>query len=53
MLALPAQEAGTWAAYIPQDRGGHHEQEKAPEAHPCFRRLDGLADLPEGIDRMA
>ncbi len=47
---LPALEAGAWAAYIPQEGAWSHEQGKAPEAHPHFRQLAALADLPGWID---
>jgi putative hydrolase of the HAD superfamily len=47
---LPALEAGAWAAYIPQEGAWSHEQGKTPDAHPRFRQLDALADLPEWID---
>jgi putative hydrolase of the HAD superfamily len=47
---LPALEAGAWAAYIPQEGAWSHEQGKAPEAHPRFRQLNALADLPGWVD---
>ena len=47
---LPALEAGAWAAYIPQEGAWSHEQGKMPEAHPRFRQLEMLADLPGWID---
>jgi putative hydrolase of the HAD superfamily len=46
----PALEAGAWAAYIPQDGAWVHESAEAPEAHPRFRQLESLADLPGWID---
>jgi len=49
---LPALEAGAWAAYIPQDGAWSHEQGRAPEAHPRFRQLAALTDLPAWIDRI-
>jgi putative hydrolase of the HAD superfamily len=46
----PALEAGAWAAYIPQEGAWVHESAEAPEAHPRFRQLESLADLPGWID---
>jgi putative hydrolase of the HAD superfamily len=46
----PALEAGAWAAFIPQDGAWVHENAETPEAHPRFRQLDSLADLPAWID---
>jgi len=48
----PALEAGAWAAYIPQDGAWSHEVAAAPDAHPRFRQLDRLADLPALIDEI-
>lgn len=50
---LPALEAGAWAAFIPQEGAWSHEQGKTPEAHPRFRQLETLADLPTWIDRLS
>jgi len=50
---LPALEAGAWAAHIPQEGAWSHEQGKTPEAHPRFRQLEVLADLPEWIDGLS
>jgi putative hydrolase of the HAD superfamily len=47
---LPALEAGAWAAFIPQEGGWVHEAASAPEAHPRFRQLPRLAELPYWID---
>ena len=50
---LPALEAGAWAAYIPQEGAWSHEQGEAPEAHPRFRQLEALAELPGWIDELS
>ena len=49
---LPALEAGAWAAYIPQEGAWSHEQGETPEAHPRFRQLGALAELPGLIDSL-
>ena len=46
---LPALEAGAWGAFIPQPLAWAHEAAAAPTAHPRFRRLERLADLPDWI----
>ena len=50
---FPALEAGAWAAYIPQEGAWIHERRDAPEAHPHFRQLDALAELPGWIDSLS
>jgi putative hydrolase of the HAD superfamily len=45
----PALSAGAWAAYIPQAGAWAHEMADVPEAHPRFRLLDRLGDLPGWI----
>ena len=50
---LPALGAGAWAAYIPQPDAWHHEAGDTPEAHPRFRRLEALTELPGWIDGLA
>ncbi|CAL8977622.1 Phosphoglycolate phosphatase [Rhodoplanes serenus] len=47
---LPALAAGAWAAFVPHDLAWSHECAAPPEAHPRFRRLAGLAELPAWID---
>jgi putative hydrolase of the HAD superfamily len=46
---VPALEAGAWAAYIPQALAWSHEHAPEPTAHPRFRRLARLAELPDLI----
>ncbi len=46
---LPALEAGAWGAYIPQPLAWSHEAAAAPAAHPRFRQLTRLGELPEWI----
>ncbi len=48
---LPALEAGSWAAYIPQPLGWSHEQRPAPADHPRFVELPSLAALVNWLDR--
>lgn len=43
---VPALEAGAWAAYVPHDIVWSHEVVEEPSAHPRYRRLARLADLP-------
>ncbi|WP_159992246.1 HAD family hydrolase [Roseomonas sp. 18066] len=49
---LPALEAGAWAAFVPQQQVWSHEAAAAPEAHPRFRQLSRLAELPDWIDSL-
>lgn len=49
---LPALAAGAWAAWVPQPLAWSHEQAEPPLAHPRFRRLVSLAELPGWIDTM-
>jgi putative hydrolase of the HAD superfamily len=49
---LPALQAGAWAAFVPQQQAWSHEAAAAPEAHPRFRQLAGLAELPGWIDSL-
>jgi putative hydrolase of the HAD superfamily len=46
----PALEAGAWAAFIPQEGAWAHESGPVPQAHPHFRKLGSLAELPGWID---
>jgi putative hydrolase of the HAD superfamily len=46
---LPALEAGAWGAYIPQPLAWSHEAAAAPTAHPRFRQLARLGELPDWI----
>ncbi|MBB3348979.1 HAD family hydrolase [Sphingomonas sp. BK069] len=46
---LPALEAGAWGAYIPQPLAWSHEVAAAPAAHPRFRQLARLGELPDWI----
>lgn len=48
----PALEAGAWAAYIPQDGAWVHEVAAPPDAHPRFRQLARLGELPALIDAL-
>jgi putative hydrolase of the HAD superfamily len=47
---LPALAAGAWAAFVPHALVWSHEHAAAPDAHPRFRHLATLADLPDWID---
>ncbi|MBB5709743.1 HAD family hydrolase [Sphingomonas xinjiangensis] len=46
----PALEAGAWAAFIPQEGAWVHEKAEVPANHPCFTKLNSLAELPALID---
>ncbi|MBW6531144.1 HAD family hydrolase [Sphingomonas sp. RRHST34] len=46
---LPALAAGAWGAYIPQPLAWSHEVAAAPTAHPRFRQLARLGELPDWI----
>lgn len=50
---LPMLETGGWAALIPYPLVWAHEAADPPTAHPRFRELASLADLPEWIDAIA
>jgi putative hydrolase of the HAD superfamily len=43
---LPALKAGAWAAFVPHDIVWSHEQADEPTAHPRYRRISGLIELP-------
>lgn len=43
---IPALEAGAWAVHVPYHVTWELERADAPETHPKFRRLTGLAELP-------
>jgi len=43
---LPALEAGTWAAFVPQELAWSHEHAPEPEGHPRYRRIGRLSELP-------
>lgn len=47
---LPALEAGAWAAFVPPGIVWSHEAAPPPEAHPRFRVLSRLGELPDWID---
>ncbi|WP_419898882.1 HAD family hydrolase [Roseomonas sp. USHLN139] len=49
---LPALEAGAWAAFVPQQQAWSHEAAAVPDAHPRFRELACLAELPAWIDSL-
>jgi len=49
----PALEAGANAAHVPHELEWTHERAEAPEAHPRFRRLASLRELPGWIDAIA
>ncbi|WP_336958468.1 HAD family hydrolase [Sphingobium aquiterrae] len=46
---LPAPAAGAHAAFIPQPLSWSHEAAAHPQAHPRFRQLESLAELPGWI----
>jgi putative hydrolase of the HAD superfamily len=50
---LPALEAGSYAALIPYPLVWQHEAADAPIAHPRFKELRSLADLPGWLARIA
>ncbi|SFJ85703.1 HAD family hydrolase [Celeribacter neptunius] len=43
---LPPIAAGAWGVYIPHNFTWEIEQAKAPDAHPRYRQLSSLRDLP-------
>ena len=47
--ALPALEAGAYAAHVPHGVAWAHKRAEEPD-HPRYRRLATLADLPGWID---
>lgn len=47
---VPAIAAGAWAAFIPQEGAWVHESADPPSAHPRFRQMERLAELPGWID---
>lgn len=49
---IPALEAGSWAVHVPYRVTWALEHADAPETHPKFRRLSGLAELPALIDAL-
>jgi putative hydrolase of the HAD superfamily len=50
---LPALEAGAFAALVPFELVWSHEAADAPEAHPRYRELATLAELPAWLDEVA
>jgi putative hydrolase of the HAD superfamily len=48
----PALEAGAWGVHIPYHVTWALEHADAPEAHPKFRRLSRLAELPALINAL-
>ena len=49
---LPALEAGAYAALIPFELVWSHEAAEAPAAHPRYRELASLAELPAWLDSL-
>jgi putative hydrolase of the HAD superfamily len=49
---LPALEAGAWGVHVPYAITWAHEAAEPPEAHPRFRRLDRLAELPALLETL-
>ncbi len=49
---LPALEAGSYAAFIPYPIVWVNEAADAPEAHPRFRELHSLAELPTWLEEI-
>lgn len=43
----PVIEAGGWGVYVPHGATWALEAAEAPADHPRFRRIEGLAELPE------
>jgi putative hydrolase of the HAD superfamily len=50
---LPALEAGAFAALIPFELVWSHEAADAPTAHPRYRELATLAQVPAWVDEIA
>jgi putative hydrolase of the HAD superfamily len=50
---LPALEAGNYAALIPYPVVWVHESAEAPHAHPRFRELKSLAELPDWLAELS
>lgn len=50
---LPALEAGSYAALIPYHLIWAHEDAPLPTAHPRFKELPSLADLPKWLTEVA
>lgn len=49
---IPAIEAGAWAVHVPHDVTWALEQADAPDAHPRFRQIESLKELPDLIGAM-
>ena len=49
---LPALEAGSHAALIPYAIVWSHEKADAPDAHPRFKQLTSLKDLPAWLQQI-
>ncbi len=49
---LPALEAGAFAALIPYPLVWAHEAALAPQAHPRFRQLASLTELPDWVSQL-
>lgn len=50
---LPMIAAGGWAVHLPYASTWVHEQAEAPEDHPRYRRITGMAELAGVLDAIA
>ncbi len=48
----PAIEAGGWGVYVPHDLSWAYEHAEAPSAHPRFREIPELSQLPNLISEL-
>jgi putative hydrolase of the HAD superfamily len=47
---IPALEAGAWGVHVPHGLTWALEHAEAPQAHPRFRAITALSDLPRLVD---
>ncbi len=50
---VPAIEAGSWGVHVPYEITWAMEHAEAPVAHPRFRRMQHLGELPQLIERIS
>ena len=43
---LPPLEIGAWGVFLPSELSWHYEEAEAPAAHPRFRQLADIGELP-------
>ncbi|MBN8293204.1 HAD family hydrolase [Rhodobacter sp. NTK016B] len=49
---VPPIEAGAFGVFVPHGREWALERAEAPEAHPRFRRISTLSELPDLLDHL-